>query len=99
MEVQDVEVQDDELRKFEAEGAAPLPVADDQGYVEHDGARIWYGTYGAGSAVILLHGGLGHSGNWGYQVPPSLGVAIVPFRSTAAAMAGVRATIGHTLMS
>src|SRR6202142_4022479 len=69
MEFQDVEDQDDELRKFEADGAAPLPVADDQGYVEHDGARIWYSTYGAGSAVILLHGGLGHSGNWGYQVP------------------------------
>jgi pimeloyl-ACP methyl ester carboxylesterase len=69
MEVRDVEDQDGELRKFEAEGAAPLPVADDQGYVEHDGARIWYSTYGAGSAVILLHGGLGHSGNWGYQVP------------------------------
>jgi pimeloyl-ACP methyl ester carboxylesterase len=46
-----------------------LPVADDQGYVEHDGARIWYATYGTGPPVILLHGGLGHSGNWGYQVP------------------------------
>jgi pimeloyl-ACP methyl ester carboxylesterase len=75
VEVQDLEFQDDELGKFEAEGAAPLPVADDQGYVERDGARIWYSTYGAGSAVdagsavVLLHGGLGHSGNWGYQVP------------------------------
>jgi pimeloyl-ACP methyl ester carboxylesterase len=64
-----MEVQDDELRKFEAVGAAPLPATDDQGYVEHDGARIWYSAYGEGSAVILLHGGLGHSGNWGYQVP------------------------------
>ena len=26
-------------------------------------------TFGSGSPVILLHGGLGHSGNWGYQVP------------------------------
>jgi pimeloyl-ACP methyl ester carboxylesterase len=75
VEVKNAEVQDDELRKFEAEGAAPLPVADDQGYVEHDGARIWYSAYsagsaaGAGSTVILLHGGLGNSGNWGYQVP------------------------------
>jgi len=41
----------------------------DQGYVEHDGARIWYAAYGSGAPVILLHGGLGHSGNWGYQVP------------------------------
>jgi pimeloyl-ACP methyl ester carboxylesterase len=64
-----MDVCDDELRKFEAEGAAPLPVAEDQGYVEHEGARICYATYGSGPAVILLHGGLGHSGNWGYQVP------------------------------
>jgi len=64
---------DDDLRNFEAHGAAPLPVANDQSYVDHDGARIWYATYGAGSSVILLHGGLGHSGNWGYQVPMLVG--------------------------
>src|SRR6266496_3236703 len=60
---------DDELVRFEAEGAAPLPGTDVQGYVEHDNARIWYAAYGSGAPVILLHGGLGHSGNWGYQVP------------------------------
>ena len=60
---------DDELRKFEADGTIPLPLPEDQGYLEHDGARIWYSTYGSGSPVLLLHGGLGHSGNWGYQVP------------------------------
>jgi pimeloyl-ACP methyl ester carboxylesterase len=64
-----MEVFDDELRKFEADGGAPLPVTGDQGYVEHEGARIWYSAYGSGAPVILLHGGLGHSGNWGYQVP------------------------------
>ena len=64
-----METYDDDLSRFEADGAAPLPVTDDQGYVEHNGARIWYATYGSGSPVILLHGGLGHSGNWGYQVP------------------------------
>ena len=64
-----METYDDDLIKFEAEGAAPLPDTEDQGYVEHDGALIWYATYGSGSPVILLHGGLGHSGNWGYQVP------------------------------
>ena len=63
---------DDDLSRFEAGGAAPLPHTHEQGYVEHDGARIWYATYGAGSPVILLHGGLGHSGNWGYQVPALL---------------------------
>jgi pimeloyl-ACP methyl ester carboxylesterase len=60
---------DDDLKKFEAEGAAPLPVTNEQGYLEHDGARIWYSSYGSGGAVILLHGGLGNGGNWGYQVP------------------------------
>src|SRR5215216_3928852 len=64
-----METYDDDLSRFEANGAAPLPVTDNHGYVEHDGARIWYATYGSGSPVILLHGGLGHSGNWGYQVP------------------------------
>jgi len=64
-----MEVYDDDLRKFEAEGAASLPAPQEEGYVENKGARIWYASYGAGSPVILLHGGLGHSGNWGYQVP------------------------------
>jgi len=64
---------DDELKKFEADGAAPLPVAEDRGYLEHEGAKIWYSTYGSGLPVFLLHGGLGHSGNWGYQVPALIG--------------------------
>ena len=64
---------DDDLTHFEAHGAAPLPVSNDHGYVEHEGARIWYASYGTGKPVILLHGGLGHSGNWGYQVPALVG--------------------------
>ncbi len=64
-----METYDDDLMRFEADGAAPLPLTNDHGYVEHDGARIWYATYGSGPPAILLHGGLGHSGNWGYQVP------------------------------
>jgi pimeloyl-ACP methyl ester carboxylesterase len=64
---------DGDLVRFEADGAAPLPVADVEGQLEHDGARIWYATYGEGPPVILLHGGLGHSGNWGYQVPALVG--------------------------
>jgi pimeloyl-ACP methyl ester carboxylesterase len=60
---------DDDLTKFEADGAAPLPTADNEGSVEHEGSRIHYATYGSGPSVILLHGGLGHGGNWGYQVP------------------------------
>jgi pimeloyl-ACP methyl ester carboxylesterase len=60
---------DDDLTRFEAEGAAALPETHDQGYVENAGARIWYASYGSGAPAILLHGGLGNSGNWGYQVP------------------------------
>jgi pimeloyl-ACP methyl ester carboxylesterase len=67
-----MEPRDDDLRNFAAHGAAALPVASAAGHVEHDGARIWYATYGSGAPVVLLHGGLGHSGNWGYQVPALL---------------------------
>src|SRR5215211_270871 len=67
-----METYDDDLSRFEADGAAPLPVTEDQNYVDHNNARIWYATYVSGSPVILLHGGLGQSGNWGYQVPALL---------------------------
>lgn len=75
---------DDDLSRFDAEGPTPLPASELQGCVEHDGARIWYASYGSGPAVILLHGGLGHSGNWGYQVPDLVGsgyrVAVIDSR-------------------
>jgi pimeloyl-ACP methyl ester carboxylesterase len=66
-------VLDDELERFEAEGVLSLPNPDNDGYVDHDGARIHYSTYGTGRPVLLLHGGLGHGGNWGYQVPALCG--------------------------
>ena len=56
-----VELQDDDLKRFEATGAAPLPDTPDRRYIEHKGARIWYARYGSGNPVILLHGGLGHT--------------------------------------
>src|SRR5437660_4968596 len=59
---------DDDLTKFVADGALPIPAANQQGYVDHEGARIWHASFGSGTPVILLHGGLGHSGNWGYQI-------------------------------
>jgi alpha-beta hydrolase superfamily lysophospholipase len=40
-----------------------------EGYVDHDGARIWYGTAGKGEPVVLLHGGMASSLSWGNQVP------------------------------
>ena len=70
-----MEFRDDDLIQFEAEGAPSLPATEDQGYVENKGARIWYTAYGPESspAIILLHGGLGHSGNWGHQLPALIG--------------------------
>lgn len=60
---------DDDLTEFRAHGAQNLPDTTIQGYTEHDGASIWHASFGSGEPVVLLHGGLGHSGNWGYQVP------------------------------
>ncbi|WP_213807693.1 alpha/beta hydrolase [Granulicella sp. dw_53] len=47
----------------------PLSPPTQEGYVDHDGARIWYGTLGKGEPVILLHGGMASSLSWGNQVP------------------------------
>jgi pimeloyl-ACP methyl ester carboxylesterase len=69
---------DDELIAFAERGAAPLPLASAQGHLPHDGARIWYATYGSGTPVVLLHGGLGHSGNWGYQLPTLIAAGYQP---------------------
>jgi pimeloyl-ACP methyl ester carboxylesterase len=65
-----IDAYDDDLTRFEAEGPWPLPAPDDEGHVDADGARVWYANYdGSGAPVVLLHGGLGNAGNWGYQVP------------------------------
>jgi pimeloyl-ACP methyl ester carboxylesterase len=69
----DMEFRDDSLEKFATDGAPPLPSPTDRAYVENESARIWYAAFGAGPPVILLHGGLGHSGNWGHQVPALTG--------------------------
>jgi hypothetical protein len=70
---------DDDLLKFEAEGAAPLPPADAEGHIDYAGARIWYSTVGSGPAVVLLHGALGNSADWGYQVRSVVDAGIVSF--------------------
>jgi len=46
-----------------------LPHAGVEGRVDHDGAQIYYATFGAGTPVILLHGGLANGRYWGNQVP------------------------------
>lgn len=63
---------DDDLTRFAKDGAQPVPAAEAEGFVAHAGARIRYSSFGSGPTVILLHGGLGHSGNWGYQIPALL---------------------------
>ena len=61
--------QDDDLFDFAARGPTPLPADGVSGTVETNGAGIWYAAYGAGPPVILLHGGIGNSRNFGFQVP------------------------------
>lgn len=46
-----------------------LPRASVTTYVPNLGARIYITTYGHGSPVILLHGGLANQRYWGDQVP------------------------------
>ena len=60
---------DDDLTRFERDGTPPLPAEAQIGRVSHDGADIWFASIGEGRPVILLHGGLGHGGNWAHQVP------------------------------
>ena len=67
-----MDIHDNELQKFEAEGRivtrpkrSRLPRTQwSSDLVFHLRVRL---------AVILPHGGLGHSGNWGYQVPTLIG--------------------------
>lgn len=46
-----------------------LPEPADRGSVDVDGARIAYSIYGKGDPVLLLHGGLGNSSHFGFQLP------------------------------
>ena len=46
-----------------------MPAATTTGHVDHNAAQIYYATYGKGDPVVLLHGGLGNSDHWAFQVP------------------------------
>ncbi|HMG56158.1 MAG TPA: alpha/beta hydrolase [Kofleriaceae bacterium] len=46
-----------------------LPRADVQDSVDVRGAKIVYTVYGKGDPVVLLHGGLGNSSHFGFQLP------------------------------
>src|SRR5262245_33942928 len=60
---------DPSLTHFAADGLGLPPGTEHR--VQHDGATIWCAAYGppSGQPVILLHGGLGHSGNFANQIP------------------------------
>lgn len=46
-----------------------MPAAASSGEVDVKDAKIYYATYGSGTPVILLHGGLGNADHWAFQVP------------------------------
>ena len=46
-----------------------LPAPASEADVDIDGATIHVATFGRGRAVVLLHGGCGHGGQFGFQVP------------------------------
>ncbi|KKB81227.1 alpha/beta hydrolase [Devosia soli] len=58
---------DDGLEIFAKDGPPALPAGG--ALLDRDGARIWHAHYGAGPAVMLLHGGMGNANNFGHQVP------------------------------
>jgi pimeloyl-ACP methyl ester carboxylesterase len=60
-----------------------MPKAASSGFVDVEGAKIYYATYGTGAPVILLHGGMGNGDHWANQVPAlaeSLQVIVIDSR-------------------
>ncbi len=45
-----------------------LPKPDKSGLAEVNGTRLFYAQFGQGEPMLFLHGGLGNSNYWGYQV-------------------------------
>jgi pimeloyl-ACP methyl ester carboxylesterase len=81
---------------------AELPSPALEGRVAHDGARIWFATYGEGSPVILLHGDGGASEDFGFQLPALLAdhhrVILIDSRGQGRSSMGDK-PIGYTLMA
>lgn len=47
----------------------PMPTPAESGYAPVNGIRMYYATFGEGSPVLLIHGGLSHADVWANQVP------------------------------
>ena len=47
----------------------PMPRSDTEGTADVAGAKIFYAVYGKGEPVVLLHGGLGNSAHFAFQLP------------------------------
>lgn len=62
-----MEFTDDDLSQFGLTGAQ-LPDVGQSKKLIHNGAELYFRIFGTGLPVILLHGGLGHSGNWAFQI-------------------------------
>src|SRR5690349_17111583 len=61
---------DDGLEAFAEDGPPALPAGG--AVLDRDRVDVWYASYGAGPVVMLLHGGMGNSTNFGHQVPALL---------------------------
>jgi len=60
---------DEDLTVFARSGAPDLPPSGLSGVTTHNGAKLWHCLFGVrGPVLILLHGGLGNSGNFGYNI-------------------------------
>ncbi len=79
----------------------PLPSFDLEGRVAHDGARIWFATFGTGPSVILLHAGDASSDYWGDQILPLVAdghrVIVIDSRGHGRSTQGAR-PLGYELM-
>ncbi len=56
-------------RWLELPDTPSLPTPQETGRAAVNGVSIWYATFGSGSPIVLLHGGLANSNYWGHQVP------------------------------